>query len=172
VPFSFPNRLARPLCRAVSLLAYGLTGPLYAYASGVMLAAYNDVCPPGNRFLERESADDAALSTLIMLAVFVLPVLLSRSNVVIGVNLVASLLALLLAVRLPFIAQTPPYQCVTQGGSYEDHVSGLPEFELYLLFILFLSYILLLIDWGVWTARLLPRAFRRPANASAPGHDG
>jgi hypothetical protein len=137
-----------------------------------MIAAYNDVCPPENRFLEMESADNAAISTLIMMAVFVLPVLLSRSNVVIGVNLVSSLLTLLLAARLPFIAQTPPYQCVTQGGSYEDHVSGLPEFELYLLLILFLSYIVLLIDWGVWAARLLPRAFRRPADASAPGHDG
>jgi hypothetical protein len=41
------------------------------------------------------------------------------------------------------------------GGDYEDHVSGLPEFTLYGMFILWISAIGLTLDLSVWWLRHL-----------------
>jgi hypothetical protein len=67
--------------------------------------------------------------------------------------------AAVFAVRLLFSAQTPPTECVSVGGSYEDRASGLDEFGLYLLLLFVLSYIFVLVDLFGWAFRRLVHAF-------------
>ena len=167
--FSFQSRLARPLGRAIGLLAGFLIERIHAYASHVMLEAYNAFRAPGNRFFEL--SEPRFTSALISIAILTLPVVLSRTNVVLGINLAFLLFALIIAARLPFTAQTSPYECASSGGAYSDRVSGIPEFELLLIFLLFLSYVLLFLDWGVWVVISLKRVFRRPAPAALPDND-
>ena len=134
-----------------------------------MLEAYNAFCAPGNRFFELSEA--SFTSALISIAILALPVVLSRTNVVLGINLTFSLFALIATARLPFTAQTSPYECASSGGAYADRVSGIPELELLLILFLFLSYVLLFLDWGVWGVISLKRVFRRPAPAALPNND-
>ena len=167
--FSFPGRLARPLGRAVGLLAGFLIDRIDTYASHVMLEAYNAFCAPENRFFELIEA--SFTSALISIAILALPAMLSRTNVVLGINLAFLLFALIAAARLPFTAQTSPYECASSGGSYTDRVSGIREFELLLILLVFLSYVLLFLDWVAWGVISLKRVFRRPAPAALPNND-
>jgi hypothetical protein len=57
-------------------------------------------------------------------------------------------------------AGTPPNECFTSSGTYEDHVSGLPVFEMCFIFFMFASYLLLLIDWCIWLAHRTAAYFR------------
>jgi hypothetical protein len=74
------------------------------------------------------------------------PILLARGNRVIKTNSARAACAFLWALSLFLTAANPPDERFSSGGSYEDRASGIPEFILFFLFVLLLSYVLLLID--------------------------
>jgi hypothetical protein len=150
------GRRARVMCRLVGLLAYGFVEIIYIHAQSTAFTAYNDVCSPEHRLFVQFYAPEGLAIQWMMLA---LPILLARSDLIIKANLIMSLSAAVFAVRLLFSAQTPPTECVSMGGTYEDRASGLDEFGLYLLLLFVLSYIFVLVDLFGWAFRRLVHAF-------------
>lgn len=160
---SFNPRTIKYLCRVASLAAYGIVAPLYAQAAELMVRAYNERChndAPMWPMPDRDFLWPFFEPLLLML----IPVVCSRRNSTIGTNLFLSIVTLLWALRLQVTAATPPYQCYTMGGSYEDHVSGLPEFEMCFLLFMVISYALFLADWCVWGAERSAPFFKRQWN--------
>lgn len=76
-------------------------------------------------------------------------------------NLCLGLLTTVFAFVLLFTAAASPDDCYSSGGSYEDHVSGLPEFTFYLIFVVVISYVFVLLDWSIWAVRNLAYALNR-----------
>jgi len=143
--------------RIVSLLAFAAAGTMYVKAWPIAFDAYNAVCPPGDRIFtpgNRELFQSELIEqTMMSVGVFALPVLLARSRIAVGANFVAAVLVLLLSLGLSHSAATPPYQCATSFGSYEDHSSGIPEFELFAMLLLLLIYLTAVVDLLVWLGR-------------------
>jgi len=148
------SRNARLLYGAGSLIALGCVGPLWQYADALALTSYNAACEIGNRFYTGTGTHNF-LSMLILFP----PIMLARSNGLIKAQLVLSVFSLLIAVRLAFTASTPPFECVSVGGHYIDRVSGLEEFDLYILLLIVASYLSLLVDWSIGGIRRLADVF-------------
>jgi hypothetical protein len=157
-PLSFNARNIRHLCRAASLMAYGIVGPLHSQATELMLKAYNEACQ--NEAPLYPIPDRNHLLSFLVVLVVLLPVACSRSNFAVGTNMSLSIVTLLWAIHLRVTARTPPYECFTQAGTYEDHVSGLPEFEVCFLLFILISYVLFFIDCCIWMARRLAPFFK------------
>jgi len=144
--------LSRLSYRAGGAFAYAVTAALVRLAESWALVAYNQVCTGDNRFVGDKyfvSPPSILIGSALIIA---LPSVLARSNLFLKATVGASVLTLLLAVWLVFSAGTLPYECVTMGGDYEDHASGLGEFMLCFLLILIVLYGCLLIDlchWGI-----------------------
>lgn len=79
--------------------------------------------------------------------------LLARSNILVIVNLIVSLITLWGASTLLSTAGNTPYECFTSQGTYEDNTSGLYGFGFWLVAVIFLSYVVLVIDLLNWTIR-------------------
>jgi hypothetical protein len=139
------------LSRLGSVIAYFVAAILCEYAESTARSAYYLVCQQWQHidWPVPQGADvvkDILLGTLVMSV----PVLVARSNVFVTVNLVLASAVLGAAFLLSFSAATPPYECFTMGGHYEDNVSGRFEFTLYAMLVLSLSTIFSLVDLSVW----------------------
>jgi hypothetical protein len=150
---------ARSGLRSVTSLAYILAVLAYLYGSALAFHAYDKACAK-----EVDSAATNPLQVvglaLIMIIAVTVPTWLTRSHALVFINLCLSLLTAVFALSLLFTASTPPYECFTMGGNYEDHVSGVPEFTLYSAVVIFVSYVFLLLDWSIWGLRNLARALK------------
>jgi len=155
VDLSMRSRHVKYLIRASSLGAFALTGPLHTQAMALAAKAYNEAC--SHQALAWPVPDVGIWSSLLAVGVFglivLLPMVCSRSNSVIGMNLVLSIATLVLACRLQVTAGTPPYECYSHNGTYEDRVSGLSEFDLWALLVLIVFYVAFFVDWLVWFVR-------------------
>lgn len=151
------NRYTNPGVRPfVSQIPIGRTcrlwGSLIFLHHAQLLAekVYDDLCSrEGITFAEPTSAIGLAL----IIVVFSVPTLLARSRALVVANLTASLVTVGSAALLLFTASDTPYECFTMGGDYEDHTSGLLEFELWGAFVLLLSSALLFIDLSLWALK-------------------
>ncbi len=142
----------RAICRLASVLAYGLSLLIVYYAQPIAAKVYNDLCATqGTTFVEGLSVRSIGI---IMIAIAV-PLLLSRSNTLVVVNVIISLITVLAASALLSTAGNTPYECFTTSGTYEDHTSGLEGFSFWLVAVVFFSYVLLLIDLVIWAIRKL-----------------
>ena len=148
------SRHRRPFYRLVSLVVLSNVGPLWNHADSLTLATYNAACEIGNRFYTGTGTHNF-LSMLILFP----PIMLARSNGLIKAQLVLSVFSLLIAVRLAFTASTPPFECVSVNGHYIDRVSGLEEFDLYIVLLILASYLSLSVDWSIWGIRRLTDIF-------------
>jgi hypothetical protein len=113
--------------------------------------AYNEAC--SHEALAWPVPDVGFWPSLLAVGVFglivLLPIACSRSNSVVVMNLFLTTVTLLWAYRLQATAGTPPYyNCYTNAGAYEDHVSGLPEFDLWALLVFIVFYVSHRFDWG------------------------
>jgi hypothetical protein len=144
------SRNARLLYRVGSLIALGCVGPLWQHADTLALASYNATCEIGNRFYTGTGTHNF-LSMLIMFP----PIMFARSDGLIKAQTALSVFTLLIALRLASAASTPPFECVSVAGHYIDRVSGLDEFDLYILLLLLASYLSILVDWSIWGIRRL-----------------
>jgi hypothetical protein len=149
------RRHVKYLIRACSLGAFALSGPLVAQATVVAAKAYNDLC--FNEAPLWRVPDGSAWSALAAMGVVglivLLPMICSRSSSVVGMNLFLSIVTLVLACRLQTTAGTPPYECYSHNGTYEDRVSGLRDFDFWCLLVLIVLYVAFFVDWLVWFIR-------------------
>jgi hypothetical protein len=97
--------------------------------------------------------------TLIIVA---LPLFLARGNAFVLTNLIVAMITTCGATSLLYTAANTPYECFTQAGTYEDHTSGLDGFEFWFGFVVFLSYVLLVVDLTIWSVRMLMASGRTP----------
>jgi hypothetical protein len=135
-----------PLCRScrfASLLAYAGALSIYHHAQPIAAKAYNDLCAGQGMVFGQPTPVSELCFVLLVAAV---PMALIRGSVNVVLNLAIGLVALLAAVSLLATAGQPPYECFTQAGTYEDHVSGLGDFELASALLVLLSYLLLAVD--------------------------
>jgi len=153
------------LIRACSLGAFSLTGPLLLQANVLAAKAYNEAC--SHVALAWPVPEVGIWSSLLAVGVVglivLLPLACSRSNSVIGMNLVLSITMLVLACRLQATAGTPPYyNCYTNAGTYEDHVSGLGDYDMWALLVLIVLYVTFFVDWLAWFIRRMTVFLSRP----------
>jgi hypothetical protein len=142
----------RTMCRLASLVAYGLSLLILHHVHPIAAKAYDDLCSSqGMTFYEGYSVRDLGI-TIIVIAV---PLFLARSKAVIATNLIIGLTVISAASTLLYAAGNTPYECFTTMGTYEDHTSGLDGFELWLVVAAFFSYVLLVIDLAIWSAKML-----------------
>jgi hypothetical protein len=153
-------------CRLGSLLAISCAMLLWILASSVAPKTYDATCKDeiGDRIYSGVKVSEFDARTLIeiviVVLIIVLPIFLAQSNSLLKINVALSVLTLFLASLLVFAATTIPEECFTMGGDYEDHASGLPEFTFYMIFMVFVSYLSLLIEWSVWGIRRLASTFK------------
>ena len=144
----------RLICRITNLLAFGVAAVLYVKAWPIAFDAYNAVCPPEDRVftpLNRALFQSELIhDTMIAVGVFALPALLARSRIAVGANLVAAVLILLFALGLSHSATTPPNECARNAGTYEDHASGLWDFEMFAGLLLLPLYGIAVVDIAIW----------------------
>jgi hypothetical protein len=157
-------RHVKYLIRACSLGAFALSGPLHTQAMTLAAKAYNEAC--SHEALAWPVPDVGVWSSMLVAGVVgllvLLPTVCSRSNSVVGMNLFLSIVTLLLACRLQATAGTPPYyNCYTNAGTYEDHVSGLMEFDLWVTLALMVLYMAFFVDWLVWSIRRMGACIRQ-----------
>lgn len=145
----------------MTLLSYVAAGQLVRVGGSMALAAYNDACDFNNRFVDARyfGANDGFL-TPVMLATIAVPILLARSNGMVRANLIFALLIAAMAVAVLTTAGNRPYECVTMGGSYEDHTSGLGEFMLGAGLLFLISSVATLVDVLSWTVHRLHSLLR------------
>jgi hypothetical protein len=142
----------RTICRLASLVAYGLSLLILHHVHPIAAKAYDDQCSSqGMTFGEGYSIRDLGI-TIIVLAV---PLFLAHSKALIATNLIIGLTVISAASALLYTAGNTPYECFTTMGTYEDHTSGLEGFELWLVAAAFFSYVLLVIDLAIWSAKRL-----------------
>jgi hypothetical protein len=141
------------LSRLGSVLAYFVAAILCYHAESTARDAYYLVCQQWQHidWPAVPQGAGAVKDILLFILVMSVPVLVARSNVFVTVNLVMASTVLGAALLLSFSASTPPYECFTMGGHYEDNVSGRFEFTLYAILILVLSAISSLVDLSVWS---------------------
>jgi hypothetical protein len=159
----------RAFGRIASLLAYGVSLLAVYYLQPTAAKVYDDLCASqGMTYGDGESAQSLAI-LMILVAV---PVLFARSNVLVLVNSYISLMTALAANALRSTVGNKPYECFTIMGTYEDRTSGLEDFVWVVFGVCLFSYILLLIDLGIWAGRKLAalwvtsqsrRRLRRPS---------
>jgi len=101
----------------------------------------------------------------VALIVIVVPSLLARSRRLTIANAIIGGLMLLKACSLLSTASDMPYECFTSQGTYEDNTSGLVDFEACFTLAAILSYILLLLDWGIWLLKKALAFVRRGMRA-------
>jgi hypothetical protein len=151
----------RTTCRLVSLVTYGLSLLILHHAQPIAAKAYNDLCSSqGMTFYESYSVRYLGI-TIIVIAV---PLFLARSKALIATNLIIGLTVTSAATALLYTAGNTPYECFTTMGTDEDHTSGLEGFEFWFVVATFFSYVLLMADLAIWSAKRLI-AFR--ANAQS-----
>jgi hypothetical protein len=144
-------------CRFLTLTAYGGSLILSHHAELLTERVYNGLCSnEGITFAKPTTAVTLAL----IMAVFSVPAILARSRALIVSNLAVSLITAGAATVLLFTASDTPYECFTMGGTYEDHTSGLGEFELWGAFVSMVSFALLVIDLSIWTSRKVAVYFK------------
>jgi hypothetical protein len=136
------------VCRIGCVLAYVLSLGIVHHVQPIAAKAYNDLCSVrGITFPEGYSVLQLGLAAT-MLA---LPALLVRSRVAVALNLLLGLATLSVAMTLFATAGNTPYECFTANGWYEDRTSGLDDFELRLMVVALLSYVVLLFDLAIYT---------------------
>ncbi|HEY7297140.1 MAG TPA: hypothetical protein VH684_04310 [Xanthobacteraceae bacterium] len=140
------NPRARFVCKLSSGLAYCIVAGIYLYAQSVASNVFMEAC---GRKLPTTPLEKVGIG----LVIFLIPVVLARSKAVVSVHAIFASLAMVFALFTAFTASTPPYECYTQAGSYEDHVSGIPVFGFFLVFVAFILYFSLVLDWFVWSVR-------------------
>src|SRR5262245_38206406 len=145
------RRQVRYLIRACSLGTFALTGPLVHQATIVAARAYNDLCF-NEAPLWRVPVGSIWLALGVGLIVL-LPMICSRSNSVVVMILILSIVTFVLACRLQLTAGTPPYECYSHNRTYEDRVSGLRDYDTWALLVLIVLYVTFLVDWLVWFIR-------------------
>jgi hypothetical protein len=150
-------RGARISPRLGGLLAYGLALLVGFYGASLASDAYHKVCEKEATWVATDPLQAVGFA-LIMVVVVILPTLLARSKALVKVNLCLGSLTTVFAFLLLFTAGTSPDECYSSGGSYEDHVSGLPEFTFCFIFLVVISYVFVLLDWSIWAARNLAYA--------------
>jgi hypothetical protein len=146
------TRHLKSLIRACALAAFGLTGPIVSQAKNMAAKAYNDACFNDAPVIPVHDTNDW-LSFLGMGLMVLLPVVCARTRPVAGTNLLLSIGTLLLACRLLATAGTPPYECYSHGGVYEDRVSGLVEFEMWFFLTLLILYLTFFVHGLIWVIR-------------------
>jgi hypothetical protein len=147
--------------RLGGLVAYSLAVLVGFYAASLTSTAYHEACKAEVVFAAGVNPlQDVGIGLITILAIL-LPTLLARSKALVAVNLCLGLLTVVFAFLFLFSASTPPPECYSGGGSYEDHVSGLPEFTFYLIFVVVISYAFVLLDWSIWGVRNLAHALSR-----------
>jgi hypothetical protein len=146
-------------CRIGNLLAVSCAMLLWTVASSLTQKTYYTTCKDeiGDLFYSEGKGLDARTVIEIILVVLIifLPIFLAQSNILIKINLALSALTLFLASLLVSTATTIPEECFTMGGDYEDHASGLPEFFFYMIFIVLVSYLMLLVEWSTRAIRFV-----------------
>ncbi|MGY3589257.1 hypothetical protein [Bradyrhizobium sp. USDA 4350] len=141
----------RSAVRAANLIAYGLSILIFHSLQPVAAKAYNDLCASqGMMFGEGQSVRTLVLAMIVI----AMPVLLARSKTLVVSNLIMGLITVAGASGLLSTAGDTPYECFTTSGTYEDHTSGLDGFGFWFIFVLAVSYVLLLVDWGIWASRM------------------
>lgn len=140
--------------RLGGVLAYGLALLVGFYGASLASSAYYKVCEKEVSWAAPDPLREVGFA-LIIIVVVMLPTLLARSNALVKVNLCLGLLTALFAFLLLSTAATLPDECYSSGGSYEDHVSRVPEFTFYLIFVAVISYVFVLLDWLIWAVRKL-----------------
>jgi hypothetical protein len=130
------------------------------YGASLASNAYHQVCEKEVTWAATDPHREVGF-VLIMIVVVMLPTLLARSKALVKVNLCLGLLTALFAFLLLSTAGTLPDECYSSGGSYEDHVSGVPEFTFYLIFVAVISYVFVVLDWSIWAVRNLAYALNR-----------
>jgi len=147
---SLVRRHFRAGFRLASAVAYGVSFFIAHYVQPIAAKAYNDLCAlQGMTFGDGLPVREIEIFA-IALAVLLL---LARSNILVVVNLIGSLITVLGASTLLSTAGNTPYECFTSQGTYEDNTSGLYGFGFWLVAVVFLSYIALLIDLLIWAIR-------------------
>jgi uncharacterized protein (DUF983 family) len=146
--------------RLGGVLAYGFAVFVVLYGASLASNAYHRACAKEVTWAAADPFKGAGF-VLIAIVVIIFPTLLARGKALVIVNLWLGLLTVVCAVLFLSTASTPPYECYTMGGSYEDHVSGLPEFTLYLAFVVAVSYFFVVLDWSIWGFQNLARILKR-----------
>jgi hypothetical protein len=128
-------------------MLYGLAAFFARKAEWIALDAYNAVCSAGDRFF---SIDPTPKIQVIGFVILAFPALAVRSGG--GIKIIASFSCVLVTATLLLLltATTTPQECVTMGGDYEDHASGLVEFVIFAALLIVIAYGVLAIDSTVW----------------------
>jgi hypothetical protein len=150
--------------RLVGVLAYGGIAPIYLHAESVAARVYNAACAMEGMTYPWETSP---LQECVAVMILTLPIVLARARISIIAHLSIALVSLFSAFSLLSTADTPPYECFTQGGTYEDNVSGVEGFGYYILLVFVVSYIWALIDLLIWSARKLAHLLTRLRAAQA-----
>jgi hypothetical protein len=140
--------------RLGGLLAYSFAILVGLYGASLVSDAYHKACANDVTWAAADPFRGFGF-VLIAIVVIILPTLLARSKALVVVNLCLGLLTFVFAFFFVVTASTPPHECYSMGGSYEDHVSGLSEFTLYLAFVVVASYFFVAFDWLIWGVRNL-----------------
>jgi hypothetical protein len=136
--------------RLVAISAYALSLFIFYWVHPIAEKAYNDLCRVhGMTFAERPSLQ--FLSAVML--VIAIPALLARSKILTIVNAIVGIQILFVACMLFSTVSNTPYQCFTSFGTYEDHTSGLNDFEMWFFFATVFSYVLLFADLGIWSMK-------------------
>jgi uncharacterized protein (DUF983 family) len=142
------------------VLAYGLAVIVSLYGASLASDAYHSACAKEVTWAAADPFQGFGY-VLIAIVVIIFPTLLAHSKALVVVNLWLGLLTVVFAVFFVSTASTPPFECYTMGGSYEDRVSGLPEFTLYLAFVVAVSYFFVVLDWSIWGFQNVVRILKR-----------
>jgi hypothetical protein len=146
--------------RLGGVLAYGFAVLVGLYGASLGSDAFHRACAKEVTWTAADPFQGVGF-VLIAIVAIIFPTLLARSKALVVVNLCLGLLTAVFAVFFLFTASTPPHECYTMGGSYEDHVSGLPEFTFYLAFVVAVSYFLVVLDWSIWGFQNFARILKR-----------
>jgi hypothetical protein len=133
--------------RTYSVLAVIFSAALFLCAEHIALHTYNSFCKSGDRFFTIDPPQTVGIGFLVAL----IPAIIVRTkNATIGIFSL-SLLTLVYAFSLIITANTPPLECITMGGNYDDKVSGIMMFIFWYLILTSLSYLISIFDFIIWT---------------------
>lgn len=151
-------RYSKKLCdlkttfRMASLVCYGGSLLIAHYVYPIAAKTFNDLCSnEGITFNDEPSISLFGLAFLALSA----PLFLARSEILVVLNSIMSVVTILGAAALPYTVRHIPYECFTVMGIYEDNTSGLDGFAEWIFLVAFLSYVFLLADLVIWLAKKL-----------------
>ena len=148
--------------RLLCLILYGAAAVLALHAQSVVEATYNAVCPPDHRAITSTSpADDFQIIAKAFLLAIV-PIAIVRRRTALGAVLAIAVLIFVAAIGVSFTAHNRPYECFTNGGDYEDHVSGTTEFMFLFILLTAISYAVSVVDLSIWLYRTASSFVTRP----------